>query len=144
MSNPLQEFMMRLFPTPDWLQPGEVRPSVQQSPLHPAPLRQRGTRNGSTVRDERWYRDALHRKVGGSVEVALPDGDRIDILTAGEVIEVKAARHWKSALGQVLAYSAHFPQNSRRIHLFGPLPAMGLAEIQRRCAAHGVHVTHAP
>jgi hypothetical protein len=94
------------------------------------------------TRDERWYRDALHREVGGEVEVKLPGGDRIDILTATEIIEVKAARNWKAAFGQVVIYSKYYPHHAKRIHLFGEVPSLGLAEIYSHCQLYGVRVTH--
>jgi hypothetical protein len=52
------------------------------------------------------------------IEVQTPVG-LIDILCSEAIIEVKRARNWKQALGQVLAYSNYYPSHSRVLHLFG-------------------------
>ncbi|MCY7278877.1 MAG: hypothetical protein LH702_35360 [Phormidesmis sp. CAN_BIN44] len=67
---------------------------------------------------EQRIRDLLHQELGGLIEVATPAG-RIDLLTETEIIEVKQAQDWKTALGQVLAYSGFYPEHQKRIHLFG-------------------------
>jgi len=89
---------------------------------------------------ENWYRDKLSASLGGKTEVATPDG-RIDILTSKEVIEVKRSKEWKHALGQVLAYSKHYPAHQKRVHLFGELSIEDLTAIQGSCYEHGVRVT---
>src|SRR5919199_1701116 len=43
---------------------------------------------------------------------------RLDLLTDQEVIEVKPAKEWKEALGQVLVYQTYFENEKPRIHLF--------------------------
>lgn len=60
----------------------------------------------------------LQAKLGGQIEVVTSVG-RIDLLTDTEVIEVKEISDWKAALGQILTYSAFFPEHNKRIHLFG-------------------------
>ena len=67
---------------------------------------------------EREVRDRLQLKLGGLIEVSTPAG-RIDLLTDNEIIEVKHVNDWKSAMGQILAYSGFYPLHSKRIHLFG-------------------------
>lgn len=57
-------------------------------------------------------------KTDGKVEVFCEAGV-IDILTNTEIIEVKSAKAWKSAIGQVLVYSDYYPNHLPRIHLFG-------------------------
>lgn len=42
-----------------------------------------------------------------------------DLLTQTEIIEVKHLSEWKSAMGQILAYSGFYPEHHKRIHLFG-------------------------
>jgi len=126
----LRKIVMRLIPTPEFLKSPEILPHQPKTP-----------RVSQPTKNEQWNRDELHRQVGGKVEVELPDGDRIDILTATEIIEVKVAQNWKAALGQVLAYSKYYPYHQKRIHLFGKLPAMGLPEISRRCQTHQVKVS---
>jgi len=67
---------------------------------------------------EQQVRDRLHIELGGQSEVVTAVG-RIDLLTDTQIIEVKEFCQWKSAMGQVLAYSAFFPEHQKRIHLFG-------------------------
>ncbi|MDJ0719082.1 MAG: hypothetical protein QNJ54_33460 [Prochloraceae cyanobacterium] len=63
-------------------------------------------------------RDRLHQQSGGLKEVATPAG-RIDLLTNTEIIEIKRIGDWKAALGQILVYSAYYPEHQKRLHLFG-------------------------
>jgi len=60
----------------------------------------------------------LQAKLGGQTEVVTAVG-RIDLLTETEIIEVKQVSDWKAALGQILTYSAFFPEHTKRIHFFG-------------------------
>jgi hypothetical protein len=85
-------------------------------------------------------RDRLHQKLGGEIEVSIPVG-RIDLLTATELIEVKQIKEWKDALGQVLSYSAFFPNHIKRIHLFGLANSSKLAIAQLTCSSLHVSVT---
>ena len=50
-------------------------------------------------------------------EIYTPSG-YVDILTEDEIIEVKNARDWKNAIGQLLAYNNFFPDKKLRMHLF--------------------------
>ncbi len=67
---------------------------------------------------EQQVRDRLHTQLDGLKEVQTAAG-RIELLTETEIIEVKAVSEWKSAMGQVLAYSGFYPEHRKRIHLFG-------------------------
>jgi hypothetical protein len=67
---------------------------------------------------ESFYGKRLARRLNGLTEVVTPFG-LIDVLTDKQVIEVKEARFWKSALGQVLAYGSFYPERQKRIHLIG-------------------------
>ena len=58
---------------------------------------------------ESHYRDLLHRKLGGRIEVSVPAG-RIDVLTNTLCIEVKHWAGWKAAIGQALSYCCYVPQ----------------------------------
>lgn len=53
----------------------------------------------------------------GEIEVETRFG-RIDILTSSKVIEIKTARLWKHAIGQVLCYSRAFKDRLPAIYLF--------------------------
>jgi len=67
--------------------------------------------------EEKRIQDKLSRELQAAVEIQCPAGF-IDILSATEIIEVKRADRWKSAVGQVLAYQIYFPNHRPRIHLF--------------------------
>jgi hypothetical protein len=139
--NPLREIMMRLFPLPDFLHDTKAQPWVPpwdagQAPSpSPAPDQKRG-------RGESYYRDKLALAERGEIEVSIPGG-RIDVLTSTEVIEVKSARNWMHALGQVQVYGSHFPRLRKRIHLFGEL-TVPLKDIEQHCRRLGVRVTWEP
>jgi hypothetical protein len=70
-----------------------------------------------SVQREREVQEYLRRKLEGEVEVETPAG-YIDMLTDSSVIEIKNAKHWKHALGQVLAYGVHYPQLKLEVYLF--------------------------
>jgi hypothetical protein len=59
----------------------------------------------------------LNKKLKGKLEVETDHG-LIDILTKKEIIEVKTAKHYKYALGQILAYSVYYPKKDKVIYLF--------------------------
>lgn len=83
----------------------------------------------------------MARKLGGKTEVTTPDGGRIDILTSTEIIEVKQAKGWRSALGQVVSYGHFYPKYNKRIHLFGDKSNIDCAMVERICKAQNVSVT---
>lgn len=69
---------------------------------------------------ESHYRDLLHKRLGGRIEVRIPSG-RIDVLTEEYCIEVKHFTGWKSAIGQTLSYCCYVPQK----------PAIALIDLPR-------------
>jgi predicted house-cleaning noncanonical NTP pyrophosphatase (MazG superfamily) len=87
------------------------------------------------------YQHRLAAKLGGEMEVYTPVG-KIDILTKTEVIEVKVAKNWKSALGQVKSYGKFYPNHRLRIHLFGKLTPSALENIQSICQQENVILTY--
>lgn len=89
---------------------------------------------------ERQIQDRLKAELGDQVEVITAVG-RIDLLTESEVIEIKDISDWKEALGKILAYSAFFPEHSKRIHLFGRADLSKLALAQSTCSEFGITVT---
>ena len=90
---------------------------------------------------EHQVRDALKQQLGGKTEVVTPSG-RIDLLTETQIIEVKRITDWKSALGQILAYSSFYPSHQKRLHLFGTQSQEGLiADIESACLPFSVLVT---
>ena len=90
---------------------------------------------------ERKIRDRLHAQLGGLVEVVTPAG-RIDLLTNTHIIEIKTVGDWKSALGQILAYSGFYPEHQKRIHLFGStFELKKLPDIEAACLSFDIKVT---
>jgi hypothetical protein len=82
---------------------------------------------------ERFVRDWLHQQLGGQIEAPTPDGP-IDLLTKEEVIEVKAIRHWKEAIGHVITKCLNHPERIPCIMLFGET-SHNLEHIEQRCEA---------
>lgn len=81
----------------------------------------------------------LLAELGGEVEVETPVGF-VDILTADQVIEIKHAKCWKHAVGQVLMYGRHYPCHAKRIHLFGTTEPDAL--IEECCNDYNILVTY--
>lgn len=94
-------------------------------------------RSGDT---ESRIRDCLHEQLGGLKEVTTPAG-RIDLLTDSEIIEVKHVSDWKSAMGQVLAYSGFYPEHKKRIHLFGKKRELPSSTAVTICSELGITLT---
>ncbi|MDV3002506.1 MAG: hypothetical protein N5P05_004161 (plasmid) [Chroococcopsis gigantea SAG 12.99] len=90
---------------------------------------------------EEGIRNRLRSKIGGLSEVFTPVG-RIDLLTDTEIIEVKKIKDWKAALGQILVYSAFYPEHQKRIHLFGSSEELKkLPNIEIACLEFNIRVT---
>ena len=66
---------------------------------------------------ESYIRDKLAILYNGKTEVECKYG-RIDIVTSDKIIELKKAKNWKHALGQILIYSSEYPDKSMCIYLF--------------------------
>lgn len=90
---------------------------------------------------ESQIRDRLQSQLGKLTEVKTPAG-RIDLLTETEIIEVKWIGEWKSGLGQILVYSAFYPEHKRRLHLFGSAKEEGqIPMLANSCLAFDVLVS---
>lgn len=89
-------------------------------------------------------RDQIAELHNGSTEVWTPSGV-IDVLTEGEVIEVKYYKNWQRGMGQVLAYGSHYPDRSKRLHLFAQHEDSRVDEFVKQaksvCVEYGVQVT---
>lgn len=59
----------------------------------------------SKTYSESFYQEQYAKKLGGRIEVAMPDGTRCDILTDTHAIEVDFADKWAEAVGQSLNYA---------------------------------------
>ena len=72
--------------------------------------------------------------------------DKIDVLQSDRhVIEVKEARNWKHALGQVGRYAREIPRATKRIHLFirpeeKQWSDSKRIEMEEHCRESGVHI----
>ena len=93
---------------------------------------------------EHVIRDALSARLGGTIEVVVEHGI-VDVVTPTEIIEVKHAKKYLHAIGQILGYSDTFPDKARRIHLFGSDEEMStalLARVNTLCDKYRILVTH--
>ncbi len=89
---------------------------------------------------EKVVQKRLSRSLGGKMEVLTPVG-KIDILTSTEIIEVKVAKSWKGAMGQIIAYGYFYPSHQKRIHLYGSAHSDSKEYIEKICKVSGVIVT---
>ncbi len=89
--------------------------------------------------NERDIARALAEREHGQCEVQTPAGF-IDVLTPTWVYEVKAVRHWKAALGQVIAYARYYPKHKPALYLFGTTTPKQRALIREHCASLHVKV----
>ena len=85
----------------------------------------------------------LHSILGGTLEARTPVG-RIDLLTNTELIEIKAAIHWKEAIGQLLTYSHYHPKHKKRLHLFSATDKNLVNTIKEHCTRLGILLSIEP
>lgn len=81
----------------------------------------------------------LAAREGGKCEIKTPAG-YIDVLTPSVLYEVKEARSWKGALGQVLSYGKYYPTHKLKLYLYGEATGKQKLLIKEQCAAHNVGV----
>lgn len=92
---------------------------------------------------EKIVRDALVKSIGGHIEWRIPSG-AIDVFTTNEVLEVKHYKQWKSGIGQVISYGAHYPLHKKRLHLFANRGEKALKYFEmatKICSTQGIYVT---
>jgi hypothetical protein len=65
----------------------------------------------------------------------------IDILTNTLLIEVKAAKDWKSGVGQLIAYSREYPNHLKYLYLFGAIPIKTLESCIYVCKQNNIELT---
>lgn len=90
--------------------------------------------------NEKEIRDNLAKLNNGVVEIITEVG-QIDILTDTEIIEIKNAKYWKQAVGQLLIYSYYYPQHRKRLHLFDLYDNSAKRIIENHCNRFNIHVT---
>lgn len=112
--------------------------AIQGKPL-PASVAQ--TINRSSQKIEQAVQDRLCRTFGGSKEVKCGAGF-IDLLTDTEIIEIKRASKWKSAVGQILAYGNFYPSHAKRIHLFDVPQSFDRDTVELCCESLGISVSY--
>lgn len=114
-----------------------VRQAIRDWSGHPRPERPITSRN---LYPESKYRDNLAEQLNGKKEVKTPVG-YIDVLTKTELIEVKIAKNWKAAIGQVKSYAMFYPNHRPRIHLFGAITKTALQHAQSTCQSENIILT---
>jgi hypothetical protein len=67
---------------------------------------------------EKEIQKILSVKLNANIEVKTKYG-YIDLINDVDIIEIKTADKWKSALGQILAYSDNYPNHKKWLYLFG-------------------------
>ena len=82
----------------------------------------------------------LAAQCGGLTEVATGYG-RIDILTSTDLIEIKKAAQWKSAIGQILVYAGMYPNHQKRLHLFDVSASFDVEKVEAVCNKFGITLT---
>jgi len=91
-------------------------------------------------KSEAKVRDRLASSINGKTEIVTPVGN-IDVLTSTQIIEIKDAKSWKCALGQVIAYGHYYPSHKKRIHLFNKEYSQSKSIIEDICKKQDVIVT---
>lgn len=71
------------------------------------------------------------------LEVKTPVGN-IDILTPTQLIEIKASKNWKAAIGQLQSYATYYPHHQKHLYLFGDLGVESLAIVKSICDEHKI------
>jgi hypothetical protein len=87
---------------------------------------------------EKEIQSKLQERLNGEIEVKTDIG-YIDLLTDKEIIEIKNALYWKSAVGQVLSYGTFYPTHSKVIVLFDS-EDVDKAIIESICKEYGIVV----
>ena len=81
----------------------------------------------------------MHENQQTEVEVITPAG-RIDCLNKKEIVEIKKARNWKSGIGQLLCYSAYYPNHIKVLILFNMESVRNRAVVEEMCVFHKIDV----
>lgn len=97
----------------------------------------------SSAQIEREVRIRLLEQLGGT-QCYIGVLGEIDLVTEGEVIEIKWVRRALHAVGQVLGHSRSFPDKVRRIHLFGnkgDFASVNMDELRDMCTSLDIDIT---
>jgi hypothetical protein len=93
----------------------------------------------SVVKPEKDIQQQLNLKLNGLLEVATPVG-KIDILTDKLLIEIKKAKDWKAAIGQLLMYGHYYPKHQKLLYLFGLPKSFDLELVSYLCSDFNIDV----
>jgi hypothetical protein len=85
------------------------------------------------------YQNELAKELDGTTEVPTPAG-RVDILTATQIIEVKDAKQWKFAVGQILVYGEYFPEHQKTLYLIGQVSDDFKEVVENHCTGLDIAV----
>lgn len=88
---------------------------------------------------ESLYQSKIHYEIGGQREVKTPVGI-IDVLTDKHIVEVKEAKDYKHAIGQVICYSLYKPNRQKVIALFGKVSNKLKGEIEYCCGCLDIDI----
>lgn len=72
-------------------------------------------------------------------EVKTPSG-YIDLMDTYRIYEIKEFSKWKSAIGQILSYSIHYPEKQRCIWLFGNYTEENVFICEQVCKQYDIEV----
>lgn len=92
-----------------------------------------------SLQKEKEIQSILKKKFHGKIEVQTDNGF-IDLLTKNKIIEIKHSSEWKSALGQILAYSLYYPDKEKVIYLFDVNENCNLKNIKKTCKIYDVKI----
>lgn len=87
---------------------------------------------------EQSIRDQLAAELGGDTEVECESG-WIDLLTETHLIEVKKAKLWKHAVGQLIMYGLDYPNHQLTMHLFSA-DRCDRELIKEKCSTYHINV----
>ena len=81
----------------------------------------------------------INEELKGLLEVSTPVG-KIDILTDTLLIEVKKAKDWKDAIGQLLMYGHYYPKHQKVFYLFDATKNFDLKLVSHLCSDFNITV----
>jgi hypothetical protein len=131
-----EEFLKSIGAMPESVEPVPI-PEPKQTSV-PAKVYKPSTEMMARDKTERLACEWMAKHFNGCLEFNTPVG-RIDVLSESTVYEVKQARNWKHALGQVLAYSHYFPDRQKTIVLVGKVDQF-IDAATYHCGLFGVDV----
>lgn len=89
------------------------------------------------IRTEEMIQKEFVENYGGLREVLTPVG-KIDVLTDKHIIEIKRAKAWKGAVGQLLMYSHYYPNHQKILYLFEINKCVDLELIEYHCGEFNI------